>query len=102
MRKIASIRGFFKWANSMSIIATNPASTLEQPKMPKKLPKVISLKEIEEMLHADLSIIQTVMLELLYSCGLRVSELINLKINDIDLNSKYVYKKTFIDTKKTY
>lgn len=90
IRKVASLRGFFKWADSMNIISKNPASTLEQPKVPQRLPKVITLKEIEEMLHSNLSPLQTVIMELLYSCGLRVSELVNLKINDIDLSSKYV------------
>ena len=74
----------------MNIIQKNPASTLEQPKVPKRLPKVISVKEIEEILLVDLSELQLVMLELLYSCGLRVSELVNLKINDVDTKSKYV------------
>ena len=74
----------------MNILEKNPASTLEQPKVPQRLPKVISLKEIEEILHADLNVLQSLMIELLYSCGLRVSELVNLKINDIDMNSKYV------------
>lgn len=90
IRKIASIRNFFKWAASSGIIEKNPASTLEQPKVPKKLPKVISLKEIEQMLKNNLTPLEHVMLELLYSCGLRVSELVNLKITDIDLASKYV------------
>ena len=90
IRKIASIRGFFRWANSMSILDKNPTSTLEQPKVPKKLPKVITLKEIEEILHFEATEIQSVIIELLYSCGLRVSELVNLKLNDIDLNSKYL------------
>jgi len=90
IRKVASLRGFFKWANSMSIIEKNPASTLEQPKVPQRLPKVISLKEIEEILHSDLSPLQAVIIELLYSSGLRVSELANLKISDIDRSSKYI------------
>ena len=90
IRKVASLRGFFKWASSMSIIPKNPAATLEQPKVPQRLPKVISLKEIEEILHSNLSEVETVIVELLYSCGLRVSELVNLKLNDIDMASKYV------------
>lgn len=90
IRKIASLRGFFKWANSMNILEKNPASTLEQPKVPQKLPKVISLDEINEILRLNLTSLERVIIELLYSCGLRVSELVNLKINDIDLNSKYV------------
>lgn len=90
IRKIASLRGFFKWASSTGIITKNPASTLEQPKMPQKLPKVISLKEIDEMLRNNLTPLEGLMLELLYSGGLRVSELVNLKTGDIDLSSKYI------------
>lgn len=90
IRKVASLRGFFKWTSSMNILEKNPASTLEQPKVPQRLPKVISIKEIEELLQAEMNELQLVMIELLYSCGLRVSELVNLKISDIDLNSKYV------------
>lgn len=90
IRKIASLRGFFKWTYSMNIIDKNPASTLEQPKIPQRLPKVISLKEIEEMLHSNLTPVQSVIIELLYSCGLRVSELVNLNLSDIDMTSKYI------------
>ena len=90
IRKVASLRGFFKWIYSMNIIDKNPASTLEQPKIPQRLPKVLSLKEIEEMLHSNLTPVQGVMMELLYSCGLRVSELVNLNITDIDTVSKYI------------
>ena len=90
IRKVASLRGFFKWTTAMNILDKNPASTLEQPKVPQKLPKVISLKEIDEILHSELTPLQNVIIELLYSCGLRVSELVNLKLNDIDLVSKYV------------
>lgn len=90
IRKVASIRGFFKWVVSMNILDSNPASTLEQPRVPRRLPKVVSIKEIEEILLSDLSELQIVMVELLYSCGLRVSELVNLRINNIDLSSKYI------------
>ncbi len=90
IRKIASIRGFFKWATSSEIINKNPASTIEQPKTPQRLPKVLSIKEIEEILHNNLTPTEQVIVELLYSAGLRVSELVNLKIQDIDLASKYI------------
>lgn len=90
IRKIASLRGFFKWATAVGVLTKNPAATLEQPKVPQRLPKVVSLKEIEDMLHNNLTPLQHVIMELLYSCGLRVSELVNLKLSDIDLASKYV------------
>ena len=90
IRKVASLRGFFKWATSSGILEKNPAATLEQPKTPQRLPKVVSVKEIDEMLHNNLTPLEHVMMELLYSCGLRVSELVNLKLNDIDLSYKYI------------
>ncbi|MBQ8168466.1 tyrosine recombinase [bacterium] len=90
MRKIASLRGFFKWLCINEYCTTNPALTLEQPKIPKKLPKIVSITEIETMLSQNLNKLEKVILELLYGCGLRVSELVNLKINDYDLNSKYL------------
>ena len=86
-RKIASLRGFFRWLCANEYTAQNPTLTLEQPRNPKHLPKVISVNEVEEILHDNLSVQQVLIVELLYGCGLRVSELINLKINDIDIKS---------------
>ena len=90
VRKIASLRGFFKWLSANEYINNNPASMLEQPKLPKRLPKVMSLQEIKEIFHSDLNNQENLVVELLYDCGLRVSELVNLKIGDIDLKSKYI------------
>ena len=90
MRKTASLRGFFKWLCANEICAKNPALTLEQPKIPKKLPKVMTIDEINTILAQNLTKREKVILELLYGCGLRVSELVNLKINDIDITAKYL------------
>lgn len=90
MRKIASLRGFFKWLCVNEYCKTDPTLTLEQPKLPKKLPKVMTVQEIELIINQNLSKLDKVILELLYGCGLRVSELVNLKINDYDLNAKYI------------
>lgn len=90
MRKIASLRGFFKWLCANEYCKANPTLTLEQPKVPKKLPKVLTVSEIEAILNQDLTKRERVIVELLYGCGLRVSELVNLKINDYDVNAKYV------------
>lgn len=89
-REIASIKGFFKWLCMCEIITHNPALAIEQPKLPKRLPKVLSMKEIKELLDENMSILNKAVFELLYASGLRVSELANLQINNIDLNSKYV------------
>lgn len=90
MRKIASIRGFFKWFCANEYSQINPALTLEQPKVPQKLPKIVSVSEIEEILNSNLSEIEKVIVELLYGCGLRVSELVNLKVSNIDLKGRFL------------
>ncbi len=90
MRKIASLRGFFKWALINEKVNTDPTLTLEQPKVPQRLPKVITVQEINEILNQNLTSLHKVIIELLYGCGLRVSELVNLKINDYDLKSRYL------------
>ena len=71
MRKTASLRGFFKWLCANEICRTNPALTLEQPKVPKKLPKVMTVEEINTLLSENLNRIEKVVLELLYGCGRR-------------------------------
>ena len=89
-RKIASLRGFFKWLFANEIIPQDPTLSIEQPKLSKRLPKVISLSDIEDILHNHLTDIEKVVMELLYGAGLRVSELVNLKVSDIDLSAKYL------------
>lgn len=90
MRKIASLRNFFKWLCANEICSQNPALTLEQPKIPKKLPKIMTIGEIEEILRNDLNPTEKVIVELLYGCGLRVSELTELKTNSLDLNANHL------------
>ena len=90
VRKIASLRGFFKWLNANEYITQNPTQMIEQPKLPKRLPKVITLEEIKAIFHSDLNPTETLIVELLYDCGLRVSELVGLKLNSIDIKAKYI------------
>lgn len=89
-RKISSIKSFFKWACMTENAKNNPAISIELPKRPKRLPKVMTIKDIEEILSKELSKLDKVILELLYSCGFRVSELVNLNVNDINLNSNSI------------
>ena len=90
IRKIASLRGFFKWAYATGFTTVNPALAIEQPKLAKKLPRVLNISEIEKLLNEKLSLTERLIMELLYSCGFRVSELVNLKLNDIELSAKYI------------
>jgi len=94
-RTISGVKAFFKYLFNEQIIDTNPSELLESPKPGKKLPDILSEKEIEEMINAiDLSLPEgernKAILETLYGCGLRVSELINLKISDLHFNEEII------------
>lgn len=84
-RKIASIKGFFKYICNKRIIKTNPTASIVSPKLPKRLPKVLSINELEKILEQNLEIQDYAIVELLYSAGLRVSELVQLELKNIDL-----------------
>ncbi len=89
-RKIASVKGFFKFACAKREILSNPALAISSPKIPKKLPKVISIQEIEQLLKNKMTKKQRAVFELLYATGLRVSELVGLTVNNIDLKTNLI------------
>ena len=89
-RKIASIKGFFKFLNYKRIIKTNPTVLITSPKLPKRLPKVLTINEINKIITKDLSPMQKAIVELLYSSGIRVSELVELKYKNVDLSKKII------------
>ncbi len=89
-RVIASLRGWFNWLCNNEIITHNPTLSIEQPKLAKKLPKVLSMQEIDVILNDKLDVLEKAIFELLYSSGLRVSELVNLQVQNIDLAMSYV------------
>ena len=89
-RKIASIKGFFRYFCTNLELKANPATLVALPKLPKKLPRVLKENEIEDILLKDLSIFEKAIIELLYSAGLRVSELVNLESNNLDLIQKNI------------
>jgi integrase/recombinase XerD len=87
-RNISAIRSFFKFLYYTKVTEENPATLLEAPKIGRKLPTVLSVPEIDSIISAiDLSTPEgqrnKAIIETLYGCGLRVSELVNLKITDI-------------------
>ena len=89
-RKIASIKGFFKYACANREIISNPALATPSPKIPKKLPKVVSVDEMEKLLKNKLTTKEKAVFELLYATGLRVSELCNLNIKNIDFKTDLI------------
>jgi len=94
-RMISGIRAFFKYLIMEDMITQSPAELLELPRLPQKLPEVLSIEEIDLLINAiDLSTPEgqrnKAMLETLYCCGLRVTELVTLKISDIVFEEEFV------------
>ena len=89
-RAIASIRGWFNWLCANEIVKHNPTLSIEQPKLAKRLPKILTMQEIESILSDNLTILENAVFELLYAAGLRVSELVNLQLQNVDLSVNYV------------
>ncbi|KQC03649.1 MAG: site-specific recombinase [Candidatus Cloacimonas sp. SDB] len=94
-RKVTTIRNFFKFCEVYELIKKNPALNLKIPKFEKKLPKHFTENEIEELLNIpDLSskfgIRNKAVLEIIYSSGLRISEVVSVRITQIDLVSNLI------------
>ena len=89
-RYLVSLRGFYKFALLENMISTDPTENLESPKIRSSLPTYLRADEIDKLLAAPnlatpIGLRDRAMLEVLYSTGLRVSELLNLRITDIDM-----------------
>lgn len=94
-RMISGLRSFFLYLILENEIKHDPTELLDLPKLGRKLPDTLSLEEIDALIEAiDLSEPEgernRAILETLYSCGLRVSELVNLKISDLHLNNGFL------------
>ena len=94
-RIISGLKAFYKFLITEDYVKEDPTTLLEGPKLGKKLPDTLSFEEIEKLIGAlDLSKDENVrnkaMLETLYSSGLRVTELINLQISNLFMESEYV------------
>ena len=94
-RKVSTIRSFFNFLSREGIIKINPTINLITPKIKKKLPSFLYLEEINKLIETPpgntiLGIRDRAILELLYGTGMRVGELVNLNISDIDLYEKTV------------
>ncbi len=91
-RKLSAIRSFYRYLLREKMVSTSPVETTSSPKLDKRLPSFLSIKEVNRLLEApDLSTPQgqrdRALLELLYASGLRVSELVSLNVGQIDFDS---------------
>ena len=87
-RLIASMRRFYRYALRENLIKTDPTLQIQSPKLPRSLPKSLNEQEVEDLLGAPdinqpIGLRDRAMLELLYASGLRVSELVTVKVNEV-------------------
>ncbi len=87
-RKLSSLKSFFIFLEEENIISANPVKYLKFPKLERKIPKTLNQEIIDAMLENsnNLSLRDSTIIELIYATGIRASELINIKITDIDFN----------------
>ena len=94
-RRAAAIRSFYHYLLREQLISSDPTLDLGAPKLPRRLPKTLSVEEIDRLLTSPDSsrpegLRDRAMLELMYSSGLRVSELVGLNLGDVDLGAELV------------
>jgi integrase/recombinase XerD len=95
VRNLVAIRTFFRFLIQEGVLGSNPVEELESPKVAKTLPEILSLEEIEQILEqpnlqTPLGTRDRAMLEMLYATGMRVSELTQLPIHQVNLEGGYV------------
>lgn len=93
-RHISSLKSFYKYLMSENYIDKNPALTIRYPKKEKNLPKFIKYNELDELFEISKNGVfgqrNNLIIELMYSTGVRVSELVNIKLSDIDFEKSQI------------
>ena len=94
-RKLSAIRSFYRYLLREGMIPTSPAATTSSPKLDRRLPSFLTIEEVERLLEApDLSkpegLRDRAIMELLYASGLRVSELVNLNLEQVNLDTNEI------------
>lgn len=89
-RFLSCLRGFYQWAVREKIISIDPTLNISSPKLGKSLPKTLSEKDVDSLLSAPdvedlIGLRDKAMLELLYACGIRVTELVSLQLSQVNL-----------------
>lgn len=95
-RSLAAVRSLYRWLARQGVVDQNPASLVATPRLPKKLPRVPTIEEINSVLDADMPEQapfperDRVIFELLYGCGLRNSELVGINLGDINWSNEAI------------
>lgn len=94
-RRLAALKAFYQYLVRESLVERDPTANLESPKLDRRLPKVLTVREVETLLRQpDVAVVggcrDKAMLEVLYATGIRVSELVALNTGDVNLELQYV------------
>ena len=93
-RNLSAVRAFYRYLIKQDLVENNPAEGIVAPKTPRKLPNVLDVDQTQQLLEIDaqddLALRDKAMLELIYSSGLRLAELVSLNLNDIDYADQIV------------
>lgn len=96
-RKVAAVKSFFNYLSSREQISHNPTADIESPKVKKRLPQTLSFDEVERLIEMPTRkknpkhLRDTALLTLLYSTGMRVTEVVSLEIGDVNLTRSLLY-----------
>jgi integrase/recombinase XerC len=95
-RALAAVRSLYRWLAQEGIVEQNPAALVSTPRLPKKLPRVPTVEEMNTILDGDMPEIAAfaerdrLMFELLYGCGIRNSEMVGINVHDIRLSDEVI------------
>jgi len=95
-RSLAAVRSLYRWLAQEGVVEQNPAALVSTPKLPKKLPRVPTIEEMNSVLDGPMPEVAAfperdhIMFELLYGCGIRNSELIGINLDDIRVSSEAI------------
>jgi integrase/recombinase XerC len=95
-RSLAAVRSLYRWLAQEGTVEQNPAALVSTPKLPKKLPRVPTVEEMNSVLDGSMPDVASfperdrLMLELLYGCGIRNSELVGINIDDIRMSAEAI------------
>jgi integrase/recombinase XerC len=95
-RSLAAVRSLFRWLAREGVVEQNPAKLVATPKLPKKLPRVPTIEEMNSVIDGEMPEVAAfperdrLMLELLYGCGIRNSELTGINLDDIRLSAELI------------
>ena len=96
-RKVAAVKSFFNYLANQNIISDNPTINIDSPKVKKRLPKTLSAEDVEQLLAAPSikktpkNLRDTALLNMLYTTGMRVTEVVSLKLSDVDMEQEILY-----------